>query len=80
MIFLGYFISYIIRYNLSVHVVDMTQMSKREQVKHNFTIYLRGNYTRHNVRSRAEVSFLYKYLRYNDISPLRTPKLKHVSV
>ncbi|XP_013139168.1 PREDICTED: sialin-like [Papilio polytes] len=30
MIFLGYFLIYVVRYNLSVHLVDMVQMSKRE--------------------------------------------------
>ncbi|KAM3965874.1 sialin [Aphomia sociella] len=30
MIFLGYFLIYIVRYNLSVHIVDMAQITKRE--------------------------------------------------
>lgn len=35
MIFLGYFLIYIVRYNLSVHIVDMVQISKRELRKIN---------------------------------------------
>ncbi|XP_031764704.2 sialin-like [Galleria mellonella] len=30
MIFLGYFLIYIVRYNLSVHIIDMAQITKRE--------------------------------------------------
>lgn len=32
MIFLGYFLIYIVRYNLSVHIVDMAQILKRDEI------------------------------------------------
>ncbi|CAB3234052.1 unnamed protein product [Arctia plantaginis] len=32
MIFLGYFLMYVVRYNLSVHIVDMAQIQKRESL------------------------------------------------
>ncbi|KOB66253.1 putative inorganic phosphate cotransporter-like protein [Operophtera brumata] len=32
MIFLGYFLIYLVRYNLSVHIVGMAQLSNREAV------------------------------------------------
>lgn len=55
MIFLGYFLSYIIRYNLSVHVVDMAHISKGEYTKYNFTIALKSGHP--HTRSRSGVSF-----------------------
>ncbi|XP_030040395.2 sialin isoform X2 [Manduca sexta] len=46
MIFFGYFLIYIVRYNLSVHIIDMVQISKREEfyMPYNGT-FLNGIYT-----------------------------------
>ncbi|KAJ0174658.1 hypothetical protein K1T71_009766 [Dendrolimus kikuchii] len=52
MIFLGYFLIYIVRYNLSVHIVDMAQLPKRDEnmpitnnEKRKFSLY---NWMKHN--------------------------------
>ncbi|KAL0821742.1 hypothetical protein ABMA28_005165 [Loxostege sticticalis] len=36
MIFLGYFLMYLVRYNMSVHIVDMVQVYKRDKIYYSF--------------------------------------------
>lgn len=40
MIFLGYFLIYVVRYNMSVHIIDMIQITKRDEFE-----FLRDNDT-----------------------------------
>ncbi|XP_049875917.1 sialin-like [Pectinophora gossypiella] len=49
MMFLGYYIMYIVRYNLSVHILDMTQMKKRVYLYNGSEITARATGTRGGV-------------------------------
>lgn len=55
MIFLGYFLIYLVRYNLSVHIVGMAQISNREDrmgYEYNLSI---TNIKRAGIRARSGV-------------------------
>lgn len=61
MIFLGYFLMYMVRYNLSVHIVDMTQLELRETKTSNIgTIAVRERLPK-NARVSTKMFYLKEF-------------------
>lgn len=50
MIFLGYFLTYVVRYNLSVHIVDMAQVLNRDDIVENDNLDIKCCVKRTGVR------------------------------